>query len=239
MVLITEELDVPEIPNKIITMRHLTTEDFQAILNGQMMNSIGLLLSTLSTGILLSLGISSLFLLSSRGEDRSLLRRNRFLRIYIIISLLTVLALDVEVFVLVNETTIFEFFSQPQSAYDKFERIWTKVSGTTMLVIVILADGVLVRLPVIFFLGLSTERCFKVWRCFMVQKALGPYSSSKWGNMFWVFPVCLWIISLGTNGNLSEENVALLIRVLPQLQGAYPSQYMMRLDLFLKVSLAW
>lgn len=32
----------------------------------------------------------------------------------------------------------------------------------------------------------------------MVQKALGPYNSSKWGNMLWAFPACLWILTLGT-----------------------------------------
>ncbi len=123
-----------------------TTEDFEATLNDQLMESIGLLLGTLLTGALLSLGIHSLFLLSSRVGDRSLLRLNRLLCAYIIILLLSVLAYDTGVFVVVNETAIFNLFSQPLNAIRKTKGILFIVVGSTSAVIPLLADGVLVRL---------------------------------------------------------------------------------------------
>ncbi len=120
------------------------TEEFQAYLNILMTNMVGLLVGALLTGILLSLGISSLFLLSSKGRDRNLLRRNRFLRVYIIILLSTVLIFDAEAFVGVNRVAI--FFSQPRHTAQELTGIWAKVLGLTTAAIVLLADGVLVRL---------------------------------------------------------------------------------------------
>ncbi len=112
-------------------------------MNVLMMEMIGLLLGTLLTGVLLTLGISSLFLLSSNGGDRNLLRRNHFLRVYIIILLSTVVVFDAEGFVLVNSSII---ISQPLDMLQKFLGMWAKVVGITSMVSVLLADGVLVRL---------------------------------------------------------------------------------------------
>ncbi len=129
-------------------MDYLTiTEDIKSLLRlkDQMMQSLGLFISTLLTGILFALGTSSLFLLSSSREDENLLRRNRFLRVYIVVLLLAILVLDIEVFILVNEITIFKFFSQELNTYQNLQGIWTKLSGSTMLVIILLSDGVLVR----------------------------------------------------------------------------------------------
>ncbi len=109
------------------------------------MRIVGILLGTLFTGILLTLGISSLFLLSSRGGDRNLLRRNCFLRAYIIVLLSTALILSAEGFVIVV-TDITTFFSLPQdTTHENFE-MWGKITGSTMAVIVLLADGILVHL---------------------------------------------------------------------------------------------
>lgn len=124
----------------------LTTEDFEAILNDQLMESIGFLLGTLLTGALLSLGIHSFFLLSPRAGDGSLLRPNCLLRAYIIILLLTVLAFDAGVLLVVNETAIFNFLSQPPDTIQKFKGMLFNVVGSTTMVVVLLADGVLVRL---------------------------------------------------------------------------------------------
>ncbi len=37
----------------------------------------------------------------------------------------------------------------------------------------------------------------QVWRCFMVQRVLGD-NSLKWGNIFWIFPACIWAVTVGT-----------------------------------------
>lgn len=118
-------------------------EDFQAVLYDQMVHMIGLLFGTLLTGILLVLGVSSIFLLSSDG-DRSLSRRNRFLCVYITILLLVVLALDAEVFILGNGFAV--FFSQPQNRIQEILGVWGKVVGSTALVVALLADGIFVCL---------------------------------------------------------------------------------------------
>lgn len=124
---------------------HAVTEDpAQANLKGTMTRMIGLLLGTLLTGILLTLGISSLFLLASRRGDRNLLRRNRFLRAYIIILLMTMVLFDTGVFVGVDSIAL--FFYRPQDTLQKFIEIWGKVMGTTTLFAILWADGVLVRL---------------------------------------------------------------------------------------------
>ncbi len=122
---------------------HLTTEDFETTLNALMTQIIGLALGSLLTGILISLGISSLFLLSSRKGDRSLLRQNRLFSAYIITSLSAVLALEAGVFVAIKDATASELFSQPQNTYRQLEGIWNRVA---MAVIILSADGVLVCL---------------------------------------------------------------------------------------------
>ncbi len=124
-----------------ITMRS-TAEDLQAILNDQMMQMIGPQIGVLVTGILLALGASSLFLLSSNG-DNNLSVRNRFLRAYIVILLLAVLALDAEAFVMGNNVAI--FFSRPQIELQELRVIWGQVVGSTTLLIGLLSDGLLVR----------------------------------------------------------------------------------------------
>ncbi len=116
----------------------------QTYLNSLMTNMIGLLLGAVLTGVLLSLGISSLFLLSSKGGDEDSLKRNRLLRTYITILLLTVLIFDAEQFVGLNSVAI--FFSQPLDKVQLFSEVWGKVTGTTTIVIVLLADAVLVCL---------------------------------------------------------------------------------------------
>ncbi len=114
----------------------------QAILSSQMMQMMGLLLGTLLTGILLTIGISSLFLLSSfKREHGALSRRNRILRVCVIVLLLAVPSFGAGVFVLLNGNVV--FFSQPQGALTRF---WGKVVASTTMVIILLADGLLVRL---------------------------------------------------------------------------------------------
>lgn len=157
-----------------ITMLRLTTEDIVALLSDQMMETMGLLLCTLITGILLAVGTSSLFLLSSREEERSLLRWNRFLRAYIVIILSTVLVLNAAVFVTVNEPIIgFKFFSQSQNIYQEFVVIWTKVSGSTMVAIVLSADGVLVSVPVIFLKNLELSTASRYGGVLWFKRPLG------------------------------------------------------------------
>ncbi len=106
---------------------------------------MGLLYENQFPGVLLALGVSSLILLSSTRADRNLLTRNRFLRVYIIILLLTVLTFDAEVFVLVNGVDVFNF-ARSQDALQKFVGMWGRVLGATSMVITLLADGVLVCL---------------------------------------------------------------------------------------------
>ncbi len=118
-------------------MPHITEDPFRAYLNALMMRMIGLLLGSLLTGALLALGIASLPLLSLRGGDKNLLRRNRFLCAYIIMLLPIVLVFDAEGFLVTNGNDI--FFSQPQNTIQK---VWCP----TLVVIILLADGVLVRL---------------------------------------------------------------------------------------------
>ncbi len=122
---------------------HSTTENVQAILNDQMVQMIGPLFGILLTGILLTLGVSSLFLLSSKGGNRDLSMRNQLLRTYVVILLLAVLALDAEAFVMGNSVAI--FFSHPQIQIQEFRVILGQVVGSTTLAIGLLADGLLVR----------------------------------------------------------------------------------------------
>ncbi len=122
----------------------MAADSLQTYLNGLMVDMVGLLLGTLLTGVLLSLTISSLPLLSSRGGDKNLLKRNQFLRVYIIILLSAVLIFEAEVFVVMNSVAI--FFSQSQDVVQFFFKIWGKVTGITTAVIVLLSDGILVRL---------------------------------------------------------------------------------------------
>ncbi len=121
-----------------------TTKIFEATPKRQMMESMGLLFGTLLTGVLLTLRISSLFLLSSRRADRNLLRRNRFLRVYIIILLLTVLTFDAEVFALVNGAAVIS--SQSHNALQRFVGTLGWALGATTMVIALFGDGILVRL---------------------------------------------------------------------------------------------
>ncbi len=123
-----------------------TTEDFEVILNDQAMESIGLLLGALLTGALLTLGISTLFLLPSRAEDGRLLRSNCLLRTYVIISSLSVLAFDAGILVVANETAILKFFSQSLKVIDKSRGMLFSVVGSTTMIVILLADGVLVHL---------------------------------------------------------------------------------------------
>ncbi len=131
-----------------------TGDSFQAYLNAQMVQTIGLLLGALLTGILFSTAISSLFLLSSREVDKNLLRRNRFLCVYIIVLLLTVLIFYAEGFVVV-----IIFFSQPQDTAQKMFETWNNVTNPTTGVIILLADGVLVRLQITMSICLAIP-CF-------------------------------------------------------------------------------
>ncbi len=189
-------------PRNCLPMHPITEDSVQASSNVQMMQMIGLSFGILLTGIFLTLGISSLLLLSFERGNRNFLRRNHFLCVYIIVLLLTVPTFEAERFIVVNSSTI--FFSQPQDTLHKILGIWGIVSGLTTVIIVLLTDGVLVRLSHYSPSILLNERSFKVWRCFMVQKALGPFNSSKWGNVFWIFPVCLWILTLGMDKKFEE-----------------------------------
>ncbi len=126
----------------ISTMRPLTEDSTRTnFLKDQMMQMIGLLLGVLLTGILLTLGISSLFLLSFKGENKNLSRRNRLLRVYIIVLLLVVPIFGAGAFVLLSGDIV--FFSQQK---DTLERFWGKVVASTTMAIILLADGLLVCL---------------------------------------------------------------------------------------------
>ncbi len=173
--------------------------DTQEVLYDHMMHMVGLIFGVLLTGVLLTLGVSSVFLLSSKGVRGSTRRFNRFLCAYVIILLLNILAFDAEVFILGNGSAIFP--SLPPNEIQKLFGIWGKAVGSTTLVIGLMADGILVSSSWNPRYRESNKCCFKVWRCLMVQRALGPFSSSKWGNIFWVFPACLWVLMLGMKVN--------------------------------------
>ncbi len=121
-----------------------TPEGIQNALDDQMVAMIGHLFGVLLTGVLLTLGVFSVPLLSSKG-DQSILSQNRILRGYIIILSLAILALDAEAFVLGNGLTI--FFSRPQDRLQEFSRIMGKVVGSTTLAVGLMANGILVCLP--------------------------------------------------------------------------------------------
>ncbi len=171
-----------------IAMPQPTTEDIVALPSDQMMQNMGLLLCTLITGILLAVGTSSLFLLSSREEKRSLLRRNRFLRAYIVIILSTVLVLNAAVFDTVNEPIIgFKFFSQSQNTYQKFVVIWNKISGSSIVAIVLSADGVLVSVPVIFLKNLELSTASRYGGVLWFKRPLGLTSHPSGAMCFGSF----------------------------------------------------
>lgn len=113
----------------------------QAVLHDQTMFMVGLMLGTLLTGILVTLGASSIFLLASNG-DKILLGQNRFLCVYIIVLLLTVLVFDAEVFILGNGLSIFS--SQPPNKILELFGIWSVAVGLTSLAITLLGDGIFV-----------------------------------------------------------------------------------------------
>lgn len=118
--------------------------DTQENLSSQTVSMIGLIFGTLLTGVLLTLGTSSIFLLYSK-RDRSTLGRNRFLCAYIVILLSAVLAFDAAAFILGNGFSI--LFSQPPNKIQEFFWTWGEAVGSMTLVITLLADGVFVRLP--------------------------------------------------------------------------------------------
>ncbi len=120
-----------------------TLQDAQ-ILYGQMVSMIGVLFGVLFTGVLLTLGVSSILLLSS-GGDTSSSGQSRFLCVYLIILSSTVLAFDAATFVLGNGVAI--FFSHSPIEIQEFYGTCGKAVGSTTLVIGLMADGLLVRLP--------------------------------------------------------------------------------------------
>ncbi len=96
----------------------MTEDSFRVYPDALKTDMIGLLLGTLLTGALLALGTTSLSLLSSKGGDRNLLRRNRFLRAYII-PLPTLPIPYAEGPVVANDDGGDIFFSQPQDTIQK------------------------------------------------------------------------------------------------------------------------
>ncbi len=104
-----------------------------------MVSMIGVLFGVLFTGALLTLAITSILLLSSKGDIQS-----RFFCIYVVILSLLVLVFEAAAFVLGNGAAI--FFSHSQIEIQELYGTYGKVIGSTTLVIGLLADGILVRL---------------------------------------------------------------------------------------------
>jgi hypothetical protein len=163
--------------------------------------TIGIFIGAVFTGGLITSGIACIFFLSTKN---SMPRQSRCLQIYVIFLILMVLAFDTLVIITSNETTIFCVYTEEQAAsmYDElggFDIIFT-------IAVAALTDGILVRslsydsTSALLLLTLF----FQVWRCFMIQRVLGR-NPSWWGNLFWVFPTCLWCITMCTCKNDSRK----------------------------------
>lgn len=139
------------------------------------------------TGIAVMLGISSILLFFSRRGAQP--KQHYFLCIYTITVLLLLVTYEVQGFIII----IREFLFQVQIDGSSLASI---VGCMTLVLLVASTDGLLVRVKVPRSNNIFSHFLSKVWRCFLVQRALSR-GSSKWGNLFWIFPACLWGITTG------------------------------------------
>ncbi len=175
-------------------LRGLITKQLEEFIHSRMTMAIGIAVGVFLSGVAVTLGVSSILLLSSRNEVRS--KRHYFLCIYTTILLLCLVAFETLLFVDSNGAVTFPIQSPKKIQENSFRM--AQVLFAILLVIIALVDALLVRVIV------SRPLCWqfshfisKVWRCFLVQKVLGR-GSSNWGHLFWVFPAILWGIALGT-----------------------------------------
>lgn len=108
----------------------------------QLMWTIGTLIGVLFTGGLITAGISCIFFLSTGSHGPKL--QSRWLRVYIVILILLVLAFEVVMIVESHESTIFYFYST-ERPIQLFLRLRT-LHFFLAVVIASLMDGLLVRL---------------------------------------------------------------------------------------------
>jgi hypothetical protein len=110
------------------------------ILHDQLIRNIGNLVGAVVTGGVITSGIVSIFFLSTKHRMR---RQNRYLRIYVILLILLVLAYDVLNIILSQVDYIFCFRTEQEffAMLVNFER------ATMVLIVAVgaLTDGILVR----------------------------------------------------------------------------------------------
>ncbi|KAF5349727.1 hypothetical protein D9756_008956 [Leucocoprinus leucothites] len=162
---------------QIDTMTLLTIQEVNTYLHSRLLFNIGLSIGILLTGGLVSFGISCVFLLSG-NKDPETLTQHRLLRAYIIALLFIVTGFVIEEFLRWSELGPYSH-STPSQA-DRSSRLLTFAINVTPVLVAALTDGLL------------------VWRCYMVQKLVLWYSPKGWKNAFWIFPACLWCLTIVT-----------------------------------------
>ncbi|KAF5349662.1 hypothetical protein D9756_008964 [Leucocoprinus leucothites] len=155
-----------------------TIQDVYNNMHIQLVHTIGVSIGVLLTGGLISFGISCIFLLSG-GHDPETSKQQRLLRVYIIVLLFLVTAFIIAEFLNSNAFVIFYIHSTP-SQVDRSSRLLTFFVNITPILVGALTDGIL------------------VWRCYMIQKLALCYNPKIWQHIFWVFPACLWVLTIVT-----------------------------------------
>lgn len=156
---------------------------------------VGVLVGVLFSGILVNAGVSSLVLFRAESKRGASSRQGHFLCAYIIALLFLVIAFEAQEFIMCNASIIFR--GEPPLKLPNIIGTLLKVANMTLVVILGLTDGLLVSTVILFFPIGAYAIVTKVWRCFMVQRALGNIGS-KWGSAFWIFPACLWGLAVGS-----------------------------------------
>lgn len=162
-------------------------KEIRILFHEQMISSIGPSLGILFAGGLLTLSMICIFLLSPKGKEAS--KQQRLLRIYVVVVVAFVLAFQLLAFLSVNSPA----FIDPGPKHDLPDVVYAVDITMNSLPVIVggLIDGLLVNKADFVVSLCNTDDIFKVWRCFMVQRALGP-NYPKLRAAFWIFPMSLW-----------------------------------------------
>lgn len=134
--------------------------------------TIGTSISIFLSGMTVVLGFSSILLLSSKKRPVS--RQDSLLRIYTVVLLFLAVAFQIQYLFNMDLFIVLSFEGVKKG--DEILATSTMAIDATLIFVFTLTDGLLVRLVLpIFFTPVITY--LKVWRCFMVQRALGHTSS--------------------------------------------------------------
>lgn len=132
----------------------INKEEYYSAEHQEMLWSIGLAAGVLFTGGLIVLGISCLFLLSSKSGGSA--KQRRLLQVYVIVLILAVLFHETTFFLTVNIVGAF----QPESKkeLDKVTKALAVCLDLSPVIIVCMADGLFVSLLMLLIFRASTNQ---------------------------------------------------------------------------------